>query len=807
MTTLTEELSRLMAADAEAGRLDVPNGIDGENVALEAAKLAQPLVVNALADWAIDAGSNLVAFLQSAGTDADQLANEDEPALRLFGKRLLPATNAVKVEARIPDGSAVSILETCSAAALTALARRVADDGLDRQSLAELLSDERASLVDGGWGPWVEMVGRGDHLVEPNTVSTPLNSSDSVRLDPPVAAPGHDAMPDQESTSPASSEPSEPLPDDGISIVAIEQRDEVEDGSADEELGVVADDPATGAGAVEPADEALGDDHDGSASEGSAATSDRDASAQEDADEGDLDDDGDPADEHDTTTEPIAADEGEDEPDGAADLDPADDLYPADDQELADDQEPADDQDPAAADLDPAEQAGSAEQASGAGGDDNADEDDLVRTEAATALRSSVDDGLDDNQDSDGEQRSSGKRAPVLAGVVGAAVLVGSGLFALLSSGGGATSTDDGATSTEDAAPTSEVDGSTDAADDDAASTSSTTAMDETDAQVASDGEDESSPDDGTETVDVAQTDIVSIQVPMRDIKGFSTEAAGTAEFEFNTTTGQICYSFEAEGVEPPFATHIHVGADGIRGGIVVDFGSNESPASGCVDNPPDDTADILAFPSSHYAELHDASGAFTVRGQLSDAAPTEELPDLAFTDPDGGGAQAVIEAGRIVLRGPIADRATADVLAAQYAALGLAGIDVIDDLEITDDAPAPSGRVVLNDGILFAVGSADLGTTDQGVVDVLVAVALSEANSTMTIVGHTDSTGSAVANLELSLARANALRDVLVDAGVPLENLRVEGAGDTDPIGDNATAEGRAVNRRIEFELTPSAG
>jgi outer membrane protein OmpA-like peptidoglycan-associated protein len=378
---------------------------------------------------------------------------------------------------------------------------------------------------------------------------------------------------------------------------------------------------------------------------------------------------------------------------------------------------------------------------------------------------------------------------------------MGGGLFALLSSGGDGEPTDQAAV---EADADEDTGSSPDETGDDGDITPVTTAQADEETDPADDAMDDSS----TSTDAAADTGIVTIQVPMRDIKGVSPEAAGTADFEFNTETGEICYTFEAEGVQGPFATHIHVGANGIRGGIVVDFGPNESPAAGCVDNPPDDTADILAFPASHYAELHDAGGEFTVRGQLSDQAPSdEEQPELAFTDPDGGGAQAVVEAGRIVLQGPIADRMTADRLAAEYAALGLAGVDVIDNLTVAADAPPPSGRVVLNDAILFAVGSAELGATDQGVLDVLVAVATSDPNSTMTIVGHTDSTGDPVANLELSLERANALRDVLVGAGIPLERLRVEGAGDTDPLGDNATAEGRALNRRIEVELKPAVG
>jgi outer membrane protein OmpA-like peptidoglycan-associated protein len=73
-----------------------------------------------------------------------------------------------------------------------------------------------------------------------------------------------------------------------------------------------------------------------------------------------------------------------------------------------------------------------------------------------------------------------------------------------------------------------------------------------------------------------------------------------------------------------------------------------------------------------------------------------------------------------------------------------------------------------------------------------------------MTVVGHTDSLGTDVYNLELSLQRANAVRSALVEAGVSPDALTVEGAGSTAPIAPNDTEEGRSQNRRIEVEVIP---
>lgn len=69
-------------------------------------------------------------------------------------------------------------------------------------------------------------------------------------------------------------------------------------------------------------------------------------------------------------------------------------------------------------------------------------------------------------------------------------------------------------------------------------------------------------------------------------------------------------------------------------------------------------------------------------------------------------------------------------------------------------------------------------------------------------IVGHTDSQGSDAVNNPLSRERAEAVRDYLVAQGVAAPRIEVEGKGEHQPIADNATAEGRAKNRRVEIFL-----
>src|SRR5712671_7595401 len=67
---------------------------------------------------------------------------------------------------------------------------------------------------------------------------------------------------------------------------------------------------------------------------------------------------------------------------------------------------------------------------------------------------------------------------------------------------------------------------------------------------------------------------------------------------------------------------------------------------------------------------------------------------------------------------------------------------------------------------------------------------------------GHTDSTGSVSHNEELSMRRAQSVREVLVSRGVKPGQMLVEGVGEAHPIADNKTATGRAQNRRVELHI-----
>ncbi len=90
--------------------------------------------------------------------------------------------------------------------------------------------------------------------------------------------------------------------------------------------------------------------------------------------------------------------------------------------------------------------------------------------------------------------------------------------------------------------------------------------------------------------------------------------------------------------------------------------------------------------------------------------------------------------------------------------------------------------------------------------LDRVIALANACGNSEISITGHTDSSGNDWWNQRLSLQRANAVGDYIVNGGVNRARLQVAGAGSSTPIADDSTRYGRSLNRRIEISLT-SAG
>lgn len=116
---------------------------------------------------------------------------------------------------------------------------------------------------------------------------------------------------------------------------------------------------------------------------------------------------------------------------------------------------------------------------------------------------------------------------------------------------------------------------------------------------------------------------------------------------------------------------------------------------------------------------------------------------------------------------------------------------------ELLDTGAAPL------DDLGFASGASDLSEGDYASLAVLAEFLAADPNRRVVLVGHTDSRGGLEGNIDLSEARAAAVRDYLVDLlGVASDQVDAAGIGYLAPRATNATAEGRQANRRVEVVL-----
>jgi OOP family OmpA-OmpF porin len=102
--------------------------------------------------------------------------------------------------------------------------------------------------------------------------------------------------------------------------------------------------------------------------------------------------------------------------------------------------------------------------------------------------------------------------------------------------------------------------------------------------------------------------------------------------------------------------------------------------------------------------------------------------------------------------------------------------------------------------GVTFATGSAALTQNARTILDEVAQTLVANAAIRVEIGGHTDATGSRALNVRLSQSRADAVRAYLVQRGVAMPRLTTRGYGPDNPIATNATAAGRAQNRRVEL-------
>lgn len=109
---------------------------------------------------------------------------------------------------------------------------------------------------------------------------------------------------------------------------------------------------------------------------------------------------------------------------------------------------------------------------------------------------------------------------------------------------------------------------------------------------------------------------------------------------------------------------------------------------------------------------------------------------------------------------------------------------------------------VKFDSGILFDVDKTDLKTAARTNLENLATSLKNNPQTNISIIGHTDSTGTASYNQTLSERRASSVKSYLVDNGVTGSRLSTTGKGKNEPIASNSTPDGRAQNRRVEIVI-----
>jgi OOP family OmpA-OmpF porin len=175
---------------------------------------------------------------------------------------------------------------------------------------------------------------------------------------------------------------------------------------------------------------------------------------------------------------------------------------------------------------------------------------------------------------------------------------------------------------------------------------------------------------------------------------------------------------------------------------------------------------------------------------------------------------QLTLEADRMRLRGQTGDQDLRSELARQLTEqLGAdadfqldvrydEALDPVASLPTPEECVAAIEAVQQESKIVFEPGSADITEEAGEILDRIAAILPDCMHVPMEIGGHTDSQGREEMNLGLSQVRANSVLNGLLARGALISNLTARGYGESRPIADNGTEDGRELNRRIEFRL-----
>ena len=185
------------------------------------------------------------------------------------------------------------------------------------------------------------------------------------------------------------------------------------------------------------------------------------------------------------------------------------------------------------------------------------------------------------------------------------------------------------------------------------------------------------------------------------------------------------------------------------------------------------------------------------------------------------GGGELTLNDGTLQVSGEAKDPVEAELIEAALAQVSESDVAVedmttvlilseneqIDAAEKEIDEIFELAREILGKNPSFDTSNGELNPEETFVLDQVIVAFRRYPLPWADVIGHTDSVGSTASNQDLSEIRAMTVTDYLIAGGVDSVRLAPEGRGEEDPAGDNTTEEGRAENRRVDFNVKPSEG
>lgn len=190
----------------------------------------------------------------------------------------------------------------------------------------------------------------------------------------------------------------------------------------------------------------------------------------------------------------------------------------------------------------------------------------------------------------------------------------------------------------------------------------------------------------------------------------------------------------------------------------------------------------------------------------------TEDAADLPFYAEEPVGAPAegpytVIKGGFFFLRGSLPSENMRQELITRNLVI-LPPEQVVVEFTVDPNNTWYFGEpipVFLLDKLLFDVGSTEINPDFLPLFQIGANLTMVDERVTITVIGHADSQGDERSNLELSQARVDAVKAAYVELGANPDQIIAIGKGETEPLADNSTPEGRTLNRRVEFIIESS--